>query len=466
MISKLRNAYYGWYLLAAAVLCMAVAAGTSFWSLGFYVDPLEREFGWSRALLQGGLSASLAMSGLVSPLAGRLIDRYGARQAVLWGTVATCASYLLLSTTSSLFEWYLYQSINAFFRGFMFYIPFQVLISRWFMRKRGRAVGIMAMGFSLGVIMVPIMQRIIDDVSWQASFVFVAVLLAVVFIPIGLFVVRNHPRDKGLEVDGERPPPGIDLPSAPPAVAGLTVRQALRTVNFWIIAFAFATFFFCMFGWMVNGTPVLESYGIPRTQISTILLAGGMGGLVSRPTFGYLAERIPSIEIASVVLAVFMSAGIGILLLTDASWIGIGLFIACWWIGSAGGPVLEPLILPRVFGLAHFGAIMGTMFMVETVGQVLAPYIGGWIFDRTGTYDILLILFIGSAIASMGFFTIAHYLPKPRIPSPSLSFVRPLVASLIARTEPQHQFANGVRATPANGAVAAAGRGPRVSSRD
>ncbi|MCY3558110.1 MAG: MFS transporter [Chloroflexi bacterium] len=453
MITKLRSAYYGWYLVGAAVICMAVAAGVSFWSLGFYVVPLENEFGWSRALVLGGLSVSLGISGLASPLAGRIVDRQGPRRVIFLGTVATCLSYLLLATTETWWQWFLYLSINSFFRGFMFYIPFQVLISRWFDRKRGRAVGIMATGFSLGVVLVPLMQWIIDEISWQASFVFAAAVLAVLFLPISLLVVRNSPQEKGLAIDGERVHPGQQrLGAGPPQLAGLTVRQAVRTVNFWLIAFAFMTFFFCMFGWMVNGVNVYESYGLPRETVSLLMTIAGLAGIISRPTFGYFAERIPSVELASVGLAVFMCGGILALLLSGGSWVGIGIFIACWMVGSAGGPVLEPLILPRVFGLAHFGAIMGTMFMVETIGQVGAPYIGGWLFDLTQGYDILLIIFICSGIASMLFFTLAHYAPNPRIPSPPVRVLRPLLASLVARTEPQHQPANGVRTVPVNGA--------------
>ena len=445
MITKLRNAYYGWYLLVSAVVGMAIASGVSFWVLGYYVTPLEEEFGWSRTLLQTGISVSLLVSGLASPLAGRMVDRYGPRRSIIWGTIFTCGSYVLLATTSSLLEWYLYFSINSFFRGFMFYIPFQVLISRWFDRKRGRAVGIMAMGFSLGGFLMPLMQRIIDNVGWDASFIFAAVILAVVFLPIGLFIVRDHPHDKGLEVDGE-PIDKDQTKRQPSALSGLTVSQAVRTWNFWIIAFAFATFFFAMFGWMFNGTPVYESMGIDRETISLILAMQAFGGLISRPTFGLLAERIPSIELASVGLAAIMSLGMLILLLVHDSslTLAIVLFLCCWLIGSAGGPVLEPLILPKTFGLKHFGAIMGTLFMIETIGQFLVPTVGGAIYELTGAYDLLLVTNVGCLIASMCFFTLAHYVPNPRIPSPPVRLLRPLVARLVARPEPQHVTSNGV----------------------
>lgn len=456
VITKLRNAYYGWYLLVAAVLCMAVASGLSFWSIGFYVTPLEEQFGWSRLAVQSGIAVSLAVSGIGSPLAGKVCDARGPRFTIIIGTVLTCATYALLATTSSLFEWYFFFSLNAFFRGFMFYIPFQVLISRWFDRKRGRAVGIMATGFSLGVGLVPVMQFIIDEIGWQASFLFAAAVLALVFIPIGLLVVRNHPHDMGLEADGERRPQSQpNSPIQSPVLGGLTVSQAVRTWNFWIIAFAFMTFFFGMFGWMVNGTPVYESFGIPRETVALLMFAGGMGGLISRPTFGYLAERIPSVEVASIGLAAFIAVGMAALLISGGSWVGITIFIGCWFIGSAGGPVLEPLILPKTFGLAHFGAIMGTMFMVETIGQVVAPIAGGYIYDQTGTYDLLLILFMATLIASMGFFAIASKLPRPfnaDAPTRVVARVRGLAAQLVARPEPQHQFSNGVQAASANGA--------------
>ncbi len=448
MIAKLRHAYYGWYLLIAAVIGMAIASGVSFWILGYYVTPLEEEFGWSRTLLQTGISVSLLISGIASPLAGRVIDRYGPRRSIIWGTVFTCGTYLLLATTSSMVEWYLYFSINSFFRGFMFYIPFQVLISRWFDRKRGRAVGIMAMGFSLGGFLSPLMQRIIDNAGWDVSFLFAAALLAIFFLPLGLFIVRDHPHERGLEVDGERTPVGSQ-PRGPQVFTGLTVRQAVRTWNFWVIALAFATFFFAMFGWMFNGTPVYESMGISRETISLLLTLQAAGGLISRPAFGLLAERIPSIELASVGLAAIMSVGMLLLLLLhDANLtLAITLFLCCWLIGSAGGPVLEPLILPKTFGLAHFGAIMGTLFMIETIGQFLVPTVGGAIYELTGAYDLLLVVNIGCLIASMMFFSLAHIIPNPRFPGPpSMSparILRPLVTSLVARAEPQHQFANG-----------------------
>ena len=113
---RLRHAYYGWWLLAGSVVAVALAAGTSFWSFGLYVDPLEQEFGWSRAQVAGGFSIAQLGAGFAAPLVGRWIDRYGPRRIILIGAVLTGASYLLLATTSELWQWFAYQSINAVFR--------------------------------------------------------------------------------------------------------------------------------------------------------------------------------------------------------------------------------------------------------------------------------------------------------------------------------------------------------------
>ena len=145
-----RHVYYGWWLLAGSVLAMAIGSGVSFWAFGLYVGPLEDQFGWSRAEIAGGFSVGLLVSGLAAPLVGRWIDRYGPRRVILVGAVLTAASYLLLAVTDTLWHWFAFQAINAVFRQLMFFIPFQALVTRWFDRRRGIAVGILATGFSLG----------------------------------------------------------------------------------------------------------------------------------------------------------------------------------------------------------------------------------------------------------------------------------------------------------------------------
>ena len=161
----------------------------------------------------------------------------------------------------------------------MFFIPFQTLISRWFDRRRGLAVGMLGTGFSLGgFVVVPIMQAVIDEVQWEGSFVVAGIAVVAVFVPLSLLLLRDDPADVGAEVDGDATPE--DRPVAARVLTGVTVRQALRTPLFWVIAAALTAFFFGMMSWVVHGIPYFQDGGLlDRTGCDAVLHCGrGRGG--------------------------------------------------------------------------------------------------------------------------------------------------------------------------------------------
>ncbi len=409
---RLRRAYYGWWLLAGSVIAVALVAGTSFWSIGLYVDPLEQEFGWSRWQVSGGFSIAQLMSALAAPLIGYGVDRYGPRRLIVVGAVLTAASYLLMATITDLWQWYAYQSVNAVFRQMMFFIPFQTLISRWFDRRRGLAVGILGTGFSLGgFAIVPLMRLVIDAVQWQGSFVVVGVLTVAVLTPFALLVLRDHPSEMGIEVDGLAKPEGE--PATTPVLTGVTVGQALRTPLFWVIAAAMTAFFFGMIGWMLHGIPYYESVGYSTERAATLFSIAAGGGIVSRLAFGYLADRIPRMEAAAMVVAIFLAGAFATLLLTGGSVVGVVIFLALWVVGSSGGPMVEPLLLARSFGLASFASLLG-IFQIVSVVHLVSPIIAGAIYDTTGAYDWALVMLTSAMCLSLALFWLAWRLPRPR----------------------------------------------------
>ncbi len=409
---RLRRAYYGWWMLAGSVVAVALAAGVSFWSAGLYVDPLEREFGWSRANISGGFSVGILASALAAPFIGWWIDRSGPRRIILIGAALTAASYLLLATASELWQWFVYQSINAVFRQMMFFIPFQTLISRWFDRRRGLAVGLLGTGFSLGgFVVVPIMGAIIEAVQWEGSFVVVGIAIVAVFVPLSLLLLRDDPAEMGVEVDGGARP--ADRPVSVRALTGATVREALRTPLFWVISGALTAFFFGMISWMIHGIPYYESVGYSRERAALLFSLAAGGGVAARLTFGYLADRIPRIELAAMGAAMFLAGAFATMLLTGGSAVGVAIFLTLWIVGSSGGPMIEPLLLTRAFGLVSFGALLGITQVISSL-HLVSPVITGAIFDATGTYDWALVMLLASMGLAVALFWVAWRLPRPR----------------------------------------------------
>lgn len=402
--------FRGWWILAASVVAMAVGSGVSFWSFGLYIEPLEAEFDWSRTQVSLGFSISFIVAGASGPLVGRWIDLRGPRSAILVGAVLTAASYLLLASTASLWQWYLYSSINALFRQLMFFIPFQVLISRWFDRRRGIALGIFGTGFSLGgFLFVPVMGAVIDSFEWRAAFALSGLATAVIFLPIGVLLVRNSPADIGQVVDGRVVEAGDPPPSGD---SGVRPGVALRTPLFWVIAAAMAFFFFGIFGLMVHQIPFFESIGISRRAATAIVSISAGASILTRLPFSWFADRLNRFEAMAMALALLLMASM-VTLLVDSGPIGIGIFLLFWTAGRSAGPIMGALLLTRTFGVRYFASLLGTVVVVETVGQVLSPSIAGAIFDATDSYTWALVMYLGTFAISLALFAVARRMPSP-----------------------------------------------------
>lgn len=387
----------------------------AFWTFGLYIQPLEDEFGWSRAEVSLGFSFSILASGLVAPLIGRWIDSVGPRRVIFVGTILATATTLLLATTASLWQWYFYLAIAAAARQMILFLPFQALVVRWFERRRGLAVGVLAMGFSLGgFAVVPFMRVVIDTVDWDGSFLVAGALAAAFLLPLAVFVIRDHPAEVGLRVDGG--PVRREASSVAPPRSGLTAAQAVRTPLFWVLALAIAAFFFGLVGWMVHAVPYYEAEGYSAGWAVGLFAIAAGGAMLSRPIFGYLSDRLRTIEPAAMVLCAFLSGGLVVLLISGGSPVGVALFLLLWIIGSGGGPMLEPLLLLRAFGLAHFATILGFFMVIETIGMIISPTAAGAIFDATGSYDWALVMLLGSFVAAFFLFWLAARLPRPVLP--------------------------------------------------
>jgi predicted MFS family arabinose efflux permease len=318
---------------------------------------------------------------------------------------------LLLASTQSLWQFYLFFALHALARQMMFFLPFQALMSRWFVRRRGVALSILGSGFSLGGFAVlPIVALVLSDVGWRGTYVFSGIITAAFFVPAGLLVLRNQPSDVGEQVDGDAAPAETDKPAAP--AGGLTLKQAARTPFFWLCALGFMFMFYGMMGWMVHQVPFYESEGISRGTAALIVSASAGMSVVARLSMGVVADRFERFEgIVVVLLGLMMAAMATLLVSTSAP--AIALFLLFWVIGASAGPMVESLVLLKAFGVKAFATILGVMLVIETAGQIVSPALAGAIYDRTGSYDGALIMFMSAFGAGLLLFLVAGRMRPP-----------------------------------------------------
>ena len=403
--------FYGWWILAASAAALTLMSGVTFWSPTLYIGPLESEFGWSRAQVTGGYSVAFLMMGFSGPLVGRWVDARGSRLVLIAGGVLVGASFLLLARTSSLWQWYLFLSINTAFRQLILFLPIQSLVSRWFVRRRGFALGVLAAASAVGgLVIVPVLRLIIDTYGWETSFVVTGAAVALLFIPLGLFVVRDTPAEMHTYPDGE-PPPALE-PGATAPPEGVTLSTAIRAPIFWALTAALGVFFFSFFGFMVHLVPYYESVGVSRGSAATLVAIMAGFTIFARLAIGAFADRIDRVERLAMALCTLLMAGM-VTLLLDSTLAGISVFLVLFILGSGAGPVLQPLLVMRTFGTSHYGTILGTSIVVQTASMTLSPVIAGAIFDATGSYDRVLVMFLVTFGVALSLFYLASRLPQP-----------------------------------------------------
>ena len=411
-LPSLHQIHYGWWLMLASGFGIAVSSALLIWNFGLYIDPIEQQFGWTRAEVSFAITVAFIASGLSSPLVGKWTDRYGPRSVILVGAIVGLSAYGLLSITATLWQWYLFYALVGVSLAMTFVVPFQALASRWFSRRRGAALGILAVGISLGGIAgVPIFRILIAEFGWDVAFLISAASLGGVLIPLALLVVRNDPIDRGLGLDGAALDPGQAAAIEPQA--GLTLRAAIRTPIFWSITLGVAAFFYASFGFVIHTIPLFESEGVSTAGASTILSIMAASGILSRVLFSWLVDRGFRYEYVGMLVA-GGGAAAAFVLLGDTGLVAIAVFILFWSINEGGPALLEPLAVVRTFGPAHFGTILGTVGFIRIGIMVSAPTVAGAIFDATGSYDLALVLFIGIFALAIALFALTLRLPRPR----------------------------------------------------
>ena len=396
MHSKREEFSRGWRVLVAAAMGSGVGvAPLAFYSLGAFIKPLTSEFGWTRAQVTGAsLALSLGML-VMGSLIGALADRIGARRVVLVSMpmLALLLAALSLVTPNVLSLYVGYFALGALGAGTL-PITWSRVITGWFVRSRGLALGLSLVGTGIvGMLLPSYVTWLVGLAGWRAAYLGLAALPLLVGMPLTLVYFHEPPEDL---VSIARRANATSVAAADtPSGWGYSLREAAASWRFWRMSGAFLLAAVVIGAINVNALPLLTDRGIERRTAAAVVGLIGATVTVGRLISGYFLDLFHGPRVAFVMLGAPALACI----ILSASGTNLPLSaVAIILIGFAAGAEhdIAAYFTARYFGRRHYGAIYGLLYTLYTFGSGIGPPLAGWAFDATGSYETAL--YAGAAL--------------------------------------------------------------------
>ncbi|MFC1942798.1 MFS transporter [Chloroflexota bacterium] len=395
--------FYGWWIVGASFLIAMFLGG--FVILGFtaFFEPIVNTFGWSYTQISLAASLRGIEVGLLAPLIGLMVDRWGPRRLTVSGSILIGFGLFLLSRMNSLGMFYGGFIIIAL--GFSLNSPtvYMTTVTNWFRKKAGLATGIVSSGFAMGGLLVPLVVKLIDAFDWRQALLILGIAICAICLPLSL-VFRHKPGQYGYLPDGKESivtTPGHVLESAETPEIVMGIKQALKSRAFWHIGLSMFFSFLAISTVTTHIMPYLSSVNVPRSTASIITMAVMVLSIAGRLGSGWLGDKINKKRI---VTGAFAFLVLGLLCMNFASsntmWI-IVLFIIIFGIGWGAIVTTRVTILREYFGKRKFGSIFGIITGFGALGSVLGPLFAGWVFDQWGSYQIAWLTLIVLAFFGM-----------------------------------------------------------------
>ena len=382
-ITKLRQIYRGYPIAMVVFLSTGLSVGMTQYAFGEFAGPLKEQFGWSQTQLNLSLAFSF-ISGLCAPFVGNLSDRVGIRPVMFGSILIIAIGFLMRPFITELWHWYLFSALV--YTGFpgATVLPGGKMVGLWFPKTRGRMMGAVMAGTNFGgITRPPLAAAIIVVFNWQTAYVVFGVIMAALAV-MALFVIVED--EKKVESEMKRTGRGDQAQIARAAAqAGVSLKQALRNRNFWLVTVGLVAATFTYQGVLTQLRQHFEESGFtPAMATTAVSTIAGMG-IFSKLAFGRASEKITA-RIATILSIGLQMVGVLIIAQVDAShllWIGIFVF----GLGFGGLGALALLVVQGMFGMKEFGGIMGIMQVGMIASGTGAPMMAGAIHDSSGSFD-------------------------------------------------------------------------------
>ena len=387
--------FYGYIVLAAAFIIQAAMFGPRM-SFGVFFKPLLIEFGWTRALISGAFSISAIVEGSFGIIIGGINDRLGPRVVMTLCGLLVGLGYLLMSLTSAAWQLYLFYVIIIGIGMGGCYVPLMSTIARWFVKRRSVMTGIVVAGGGIGAIITPpVVNWLISTYGWRNSYIIMGALVLIIIIIAAQFL-RRDPTQMGQLPYGanEGEERRLDFNTE-----GLTLKEAAYTKQLWMTVAMLFCFGFCIFTITVHIVPYATDIGISATAAANILATRSVAGLIGGILLGGLADRIGNRQ-GYTIGFILISAALVWLLSAREVWM-LYLFAVILGFGGGGAATLTSPLAAELFGIRSHGLILGVIGFCHTIGAAVGPFMAGYIFDVTGSYQTAFLTCVAFAVVGL-----------------------------------------------------------------
>lgn len=420
-----RRFYYGWLVAGAASGIQFANAATAIGVLTVFVLPMSEEFGWNRTEVAGATSLGSVLGAALAPFSGRLVDRFGARVILVVGGLVVVVGCLYLSMAQALAGFYVaFTAVRIADQG-LIQIGASVSVGKWFLRRRGRAVGLVFFGGSIGmIVMAPMVQFVISNWDWRTAWVMLsATMLCIGVIPSALFV-RRQPEDMGLVIDGA----DTQILTSGSADVRRDERHTplgavIRTPAFWVIIVSLFLASSAISGVGLHLVPHLTQQGLSPAAavaaVSVMAIAGAMAALVC----GILAETVSA---KLLLMLAYLLGAVSMWTLIHADTLAeTYLFAVMQGFLGTGVNTLAPIMWASYYGRRSLGGIFGMSRAALVFGFAVGPLVSAVVFDSTGSYrGAFIALALVAILASMLLWTARRPVSEPRLDAPDVDSSR------------------------------------------
>jgi MFS family permease len=364
--------FYGYWIVLAGFVTLTLSSGLTYYGFSVMNTPVADKFDWSRGEVTLGFTCLAVAMAVISPFVGRLTDNRGPRQVLIIGTIVLSLLGMAMTLLGA--------------------VPISVIISNWFHRRRGTMQGLSFIGIGFGGFAFgPLIGNyLVPNLGWRNTYVVMALLSVVIMTLVILFLVKNHPRQKGLSSYGAEAM-GIPDGHGPEAgkAPGLSVKEALGRSAFWLIALTSAVYGMGLTGGLQNQVSILTKQGFTAGHAAFVVGIVGLSSAAGKFGFGYLCDRIDPKYTTAIAYAFTASSLIALAQAQSMHHLWLyGIFLG---LGMGGWAPNMAMLAEKYFGLKQYGSILGTIYLVLMLGEAVGPAVVGFVYDQAGAYHPILI---------------------------------------------------------------------------